>query len=265
MNSSLYIGTVIHRRLKPIGHLLRYKIFYLLIDLDELNKIDRKIRFLSVGKRNVISFMPTDFADGKPGNLKQKISDKVKLNGVTAEIKSIYLLCIPRIFGYAFNPLSTYYCFDADNKLVAMVYEVSNTFGERHTYVSAVKGVIEGERIRHSCEKKLYVSPFISMNCTYHFSVLAPGKKLALGIKQTEEGEPLLNASFVGQQEKLTTLTLGLSLVKFPFNSLKVIAGIHWEALRLWIKGIKLVDRPATAQSVAPLNQPPVTTGYQEK
>ncbi len=265
MKSALYKGTVLHRRLRPVGHLLSYKIFYLLIDLDELECLDQSIPFFSVGKRNLVSFKTQDFADKQTGDLKQKILDTVKLQGISAEIYSIRLLCIPRIFGYAFNPLSVYYCYDEEDRVVSIVYEVSNTFGERHSYVFSVEESEDAKRLQHSCRKEFYVSPFIPMNCEYKFSVLPPEESIALSIRQLESGTPLLNASFVGTREVLTTGNLGMHLMRFPFNSLKIIAGIHWEALKLWIKGVKLVDRPSKSPPALPASQQTVTSGLQEK
>lgn len=265
MKSALYTGTVLHRRLRPVGHLLSYKIFYLLLDLDELDQIATSIPFFSIGKRNLVSFQPADFADKQPGDLKQKILETVKSQGLEAEISAIRLLCIPRIFGYAFNPLSVYFCYDAEEKIVAIVYEVSNTFGERHSYVFPIEGAEAAKSLQHACRKEFYVSPFIPMNCEYNFSILPPDETIALSIRQLESGTPLLNASFVGRREPLTTASLGRHLMKFPGNSLKVIAGIHWEALKLWIKGIKLVDRPTKPTPSLPANRQTVTSGLQEK
>ncbi len=265
MKSALYKGTVLHRRLRPVGHLLSYKIFYLLIDLDEMDIVSKGIPFFSIGKRNLVAFMEKDFADKQPGDLKQKIIKTVRSEGVTAEISAVRLLCIPRIFGYAFNPLSIYYCYDDQDQIVSIVYEVSNTFGERHSYVFSVDGANTGKSLQHSCRKEFYVSPFIPMNCEYNFSVLPPNEKIALSIRQLEAGAPLLNASFVGSRESLSAASLGKHLLKFPFNSVKVIAGIHWEALKLWIKGIKLVDRPADTSSPMPANRQTLTSGLQEK
>ena len=258
--SALYNGVVTHRRLTPVGHHLKYRIFYLLLDLDELPEIAGRIPFLSLNKRNLVSFRSRDFGDGEPDDLKRHILETVRASGLTAEIASIRLLCIPRLFGYAFNPLSTYYCFDKDDTLVALVYEVSNTFKERQSYVlpageANVKGLY-----RQACAKEMYVSPFMPMDCRYEFSLLPPGETIALSIRQFHEGAPILNASFIGEYAELNRRTLGAALLRFPFNSVKVIAGIHWEALKLWLKGLKLVDRPG--KDTTP---PPVPRGLVEK
>jgi uncharacterized protein len=263
MKSSLYKGMVTHRRLNPLGHLLRYKIFYLLIDLDELEEVARKIRFLSVESYNFVSFFAKDFGEGDTRDLRCHIKKKIKNAGILAPISSIRLLCIPRIFGYAFNPLSTYYCYNENEELVAIVYEVSNTFKERHSYILPVEASRkEGQILKQECEKALYVSPFMPMNCTYKFSILPPAKTIALSIKQFHDDRPMLNASFVGTRRPLDSRNLALALFAFPFNSFKVIAGIHWEALKLWLKGAKLVDKPVTTSGVTDVA---LTNRYQEK
>lgn len=263
MKSSLYKGLVTHRRLNPLGHLLRYKIFYLMLDLDEINEVAKKIRFFSANKTNLVSFFAKDFGDGDTKELRGHIEKKVGNEGILVPISSVRLLCIPRIFGYAFNPLSTYYCYDESEKLVAIVYEVSNTFKERYSYVLPVeRSGKEGKVVKHECDKVLYVSPFMPMNCRYKFSILPPSKTIALSIQQFHDDQHILNASFVGDQMSLDSRNLALALFEFPFNSFKVIVGIHWEALKLWLKGAKLVDKPA---KTAVASDVALTNKYQEK
>ncbi|WP_288902810.1 DUF1365 domain-containing protein [uncultured Sneathiella sp.] len=263
--SALYNGMVTHRRLNPVGHHLNYRIFYLLIDLDELANLGRCIPFLSVNKRNLVSFFTKDFGNGTSTDLKARVLAQLKLQGIDEEIASVRLLCIPRIFGYAFNPLSTYYCYDTEDTLIALVYEVSNTFGERHSYILPAGSANSKGLMKHSCPKELYVSPFMPMDCRYEFSILPPGESIALSIRQFHDDKPIMNASFIGQLSPLNRRTLGLAILKFPFNSLKVMAGIHWEALKLWLKGMKLVPRPdANARNTAPTT-PPMIEKYQEK
>ncbi|WP_169543820.1 DUF1365 domain-containing protein [Sneathiella aquimaris] len=243
LKSSLYQGIVTHRRLKPVGHLLQYRLFYLLIDLDEFDLLDKSLSFLSVGKKNICSLYQSDFGENNPADLKAYILGKLQAEGIETPISRISLLCVPRLFGYAFNPISVYYCYGAENTVVAVVYEVRNTFGEQHTYVFSVTDSYPQKILKHYCAKKFYVSPFMPMDCQYNFSLLPPSDEIAVSIRQFHEGSPIMNASFHGTRSELTSRTLGQALLKFPFNSLKVITGIHWEALKLWLKGLKVVDR----------------------
>ena len=144
------------------------------------------------------------------------------------------------------------------------MYEVSNTFKERQSYVLAAGEADAKGLYKQACAKELYVSPFLPMECRYEFSLLPPGETIALSIRQFHEDAPILNASFIGQHAALNRRTLGAALLRFPFNSFKVIAGIHWEALKLWLKGVKLVDRPEKDTPPPPVRQGLVEK-YQEK
>ncbi|MZR32229.1 DUF1365 domain-containing protein [Sneathiella litorea] len=261
----LYNGMVTHRRLQPVGHHFDYRVFYLLLDLDELSQLARRIPFLSVNKRNLVSFFTKDFGDGAPNDLKASILEKVMQSGLSTPVKSVRLLCIPRIFGFAFNPLSTFYCYDSEDNLVALVYDVSNTFGEKHSYVLPAGLANSKGVMTQACSKEFYVSPFMPMNCRYQFSVLPPRETVALSIRQFHDGKPIMNASFVGQRSPLNSHNLGWAIARFPFNSLKVIAGIHWEALKLWLKGLKLVDRPEKKARKPVLAKPSLIGKRQEK
>ncbi|GLQ05937.1 DUF1365 domain-containing protein [Sneathiella chinensis] len=254
MNSALYFGTVIHRRLFPASHLLKYNLFYMLIDLDELADLSRKVRFFSVGRPNLVSFRPTDFGDGSPTDLKQQLLDLFESRAPAAPIERISLLCLPRILGYVFNPISVYFGHDKTGRVRAVTYEVSNTFRERHWYVFDL-GVSPAEPngktpFRHGCDKAFYVSPFLEMDCRYDFSLLPPAERLALGIRQSRQGKPVLNASFTGKRVPLTSRSLAGALIRIPFASLKIMAGIHWEAFKIWRKGIPVI--PRTTPEVSP-------------
>ena len=165
------------------------------------------------------------------------------------------LLCYPRLFGYAFNPLSVYFCYRADGELTLMIYEVRNTFGELHSYVLPVKpGERSASGIRQVQDKLFYVSPFIEMAMRYHFRVLPPGDDVKLRILETDHEGPLLAASFHGRRRTLTSATMLRSFFALPLVSFKIVAAIHWQALRLWLKGLRLIGRPM------PPISPPVST-----
>ena len=158
----------------------------------------------------------------------------------------VLLLCYPRIFGYVFNPISVYFVYDAADRLTALIYAVRNTFGERHTYVAPIRvGEFGPAGVRQERTKIFHVSPFIDMGARYHFRVLPPGKVVRLRIHETEKGEPLLAATFVGEEKTLATSTLAACLLKIPFMTWKITAGIHWEALKLWLKGARFHKSPA--------------------
>jgi len=160
----------------------------------------------------------------------------------------VLLLCYPRLLGYTFNPLSVYFCYRADGGLALVIYEVRNTFGAIHAYALPVKpGEMSDAGIRQEQDKLFYVSPFVEMAMRYRFRVLPPGDCVKLRILETDSEGPLLAATFNGRRRALNTLALLRSFFALPVVTVKIIAAIHWEALRLWLKGIRLVPRPSAA------------------
>jgi DUF1365 family protein len=156
----------------------------------------------------------------------------------------VLLLCYPRLFGYTFNPLSVYFCYTPDGEPALLIYEVRNTFGDIHAYVLPVKhGDISPAGIRQTQDKRFYVSPFIEMAMRYHFRVMLPQGRVKLRILETDSEGPLLSATFNGHRRILTTQELLRSFFSLPMVTLKIMAAIHWEALRLWLKGVRLVTR----------------------
>lgn len=235
--SALYAGSVVHRRLAPKGHLFRYRVFSLLIDLDEIDSVGRRCRLLSVNRWNLFSFFERDHGDGAPCGLKAYVAAALDRAGIDTVGLQVSLLCYPRVLGYVFNPLSVYFCRDAAGRLVALLYEVTNTFGERHSYLFR----IDGDRktpLRHACRKALYVSPFIGMDATYSFGVVPPGDRLAISIREADRSGPVLNASFTGRRFTLCDRVLARFALSYFLLGAKITAAIHWQAFRLWWKGI---------------------------
>ena len=240
MISCIYNGTVIHKRFKPKIHFFKYKVFSLLIDLSELNNLDKKIGFFSYNKFNLISFFDKDHGDRDGSSVINWVKKNLKENDVNCENIRIKLLCYPRILGYVFNPLSIFYVYDKNDKLISLLYEVKNTFGEQHTYIFKIK---ENNLLKHNCEKKFHVSPFIEMNCSYFFRTLKPADKISIIIDQYQLNEKILYASQDGKRTEFTTSELIKSYLKHPLMTFKVIAAIHFEAFKLWTKGIKFIQK----------------------
>ena len=240
MISCIYNGTVIHKRFKPKIHFFKYKVFSLLIDLSELDNLDKKIGFFSYNKFNLISFFDKDHGDRDGSSVINWVKKNLKENDVNCENIRIKLLCYPRIFGYVFNPLSIFYVYDKNDKLISLLYEVKNTFGEQHTYIFKIK---ENNLLKHNCEKKFHVSPFIEMNCSYFFRTLKPADKISIIIDQYQLNEKILYASQDGKRTDFTTSELIKSYLKHPLMTFKVIAAIHFEAFKLWTKGIKFIQK----------------------
>ena len=240
MTSFIYNGTVIHKRFKPKIHFFKYKVFSLLIDLSELNNLDKKVGFFSYNKFNLISFFDKDHGDRDGSLVINWVKKNLKENNVNCENIRIKLLCYPRILGYVFNPLSIFYVYDKNDKLISLLYEVKNTFGEQHTYIFKIK---ENNLLKHNCEKKFHVSPFIEMNCSYFFRTLKPADKISIIIDQYQLNEKILYASQDGKRTDFTTSELIKSYLKHPLMTFKVIAAIHFEAFKLWTKGIRFIQK----------------------
>jgi len=239
-NSTIYNGNVIHKRFKPKIHYFKYRVFSLLIDLDELNQIDKSISFFSYNRINLVSFFDKDHGPRDGSSLKTWVKENLKKINIHNDKIKIKILCYPRMFGYVFNPLSIFFIYDINLKLISIFYEVKNTFGEQHTYVFKVNNE---KLIENKCDKKLYVSPFIEMDCKYFFKVLKPENKLSVVINQYDKQGKLLFASQDGRAHKFNSKNLILSFLYHPMMSVKVIFAIHYEAFKLWIKGIKLVKK----------------------
>ena len=248
---SLYKGKVMHARLKPVGHRFSYFVSSILIDLDRLAQAGSKSRLFSVNRANLVSFNERHHGprDGSP--LRQWV-DTLMENAGFARPQQVSLLCYPTVLGYTFNPLSVYFCRDEDGELTALIYQVHNTFGETHSYVEPVRpGDLGPAGIRQSRAKGFYVSPFMEMEMTYHFRISGPGETVGLRILETDSSGPVLSACFFGRHEALTSGTLLAVVLKTAGITWKTIAGIHYEALRLWLKGLKLVDRPPAPAPVS--------------
>lgn len=239
-----------HARLGQLRHRFVYRVFSVCVDLDELPALGRRLRLLSHNRWNLFSLHDRDFGprDGRP--LKPWITEHLAAAGIEARGGRVRLLCFPRLLGYAFNPLSIWFCYDGDERLVAVLYEVSNTFGEAHGYLLPVAtDRAPGEIFEQQCEKQLYVSPFMDMDATYRFRLGEPGERLAVRIDLENAAGRGFVAAHTARRRVLSDATLLRACFAYPLMTLKVIAGIHWEALRLWRKGAQLRPRPAPPSS----------------
>jgi len=243
--AALYVGDVMHARLKPMGHRFSYKVMSLLIDLDRLSDADTQSRLFGVNRAALYSFHESDHGLRDGSALRPYVQRLAAENGIDLTGGKVLLLCYPRLFGYTFNPLSVYFCFEASGALSMLIYEVRNTFGDIHSYALPVKpGEMTESGVRQEHDKLFYVSPFIEMAMRYQFRVVAPGACVKLRILESDAEGPLLAATFSGKRRAMTSASLMRTFAALPFVTFKIIAAIHWEALRLWFKGAKLVVRP---------------------
>lgn len=245
----LYVGQVMHGRLTPFEHRFIYRVFSVFLDIDDAAKTLAPHRFVSNNRWNLFSFFEKDHGlrDGSP---LRDYCEALCAEAGLQEPKKIYLLCFPRILGYVFNPLSVYYCYDKENRLSTIIYEVRNTHGGLHPYVLKVDAKApldaepdgkeqQGTRIRQIQGKDFYVSPFLDMDLTYNFRMLPPGKRLHIRIHETREDDVVLSAIQTGDWTPLSDRTLLRLFFTHPLMTLKVFGAIHLEAAKLFFKGAK--------------------------
>ncbi|WP_428686406.1 DUF1365 domain-containing protein [Roseibium sp.] len=238
---AIYSGLVVHTRVRPRAHSLKYRVFTVLLDCSRLDSLPERSRLFSYNRFNLFSIHDRDHGDGTP------IADYLeRLLAGSPERRDVHrfaMLCYPRILGYVFNPLTVYFGLDAQNRPRVMVYEVNNTFGERKTYVIPVD-THDGGLIAQNCRKEFYVSPFNTGTGSYSFRVTPPGEELTVGVALRDSTGPVLKAFFRAAREDLTTARLLRALGRTGWMTVKVTIGIHLEATRLWLKGLRLQPRP---------------------
>jgi DUF1365 family protein len=244
--ASLYAGPVMHQRLKPFGHRFRYDVAAILVDLDRLDELPRLSPLISHNRFNLFSIHDRDLGAADATAPAEHAEALLREAGLQIEGGRNLLLTYPRILGYVFNPLSIYWRYDRSGVLRAVIYEVRNTFGERHAYVAPVApGELGPAGLTQSRDKRFHVSPFLGMALRYQFRLRPPGETIALRILETDGEGPILAATFFGRRIALTSASLLRSAIRLPFLMLTVIAAIHWEALKLWLKGARYHARPA--------------------
>jgi DUF1365 family protein len=234
VRSAVYTGTLMHARRSPVRNVFRYPVSYWLIDLDELPELERRLRHFSLNRRNVVSLCDADHFDGK-APLKRAVLDLVG----DPSIERVLMLTQPRVLGYVFNPVSFFWCYRGDGSLACVVAELSNTFGER------LPEVLRGPGLRYEQRKRLHVSPFFGLDQSYEYAFSQPGDEVWARIHvRDDDGSRPLTAVLHGRRRELTNRSLAQLLLRFPLQPLQVTALIHWQALRLWLRGVPFHHKP---------------------
>lgn len=250
----LYRGEVVHTRVRPVQHNLRYQVFSMLVDIDRLDGLAAKLKLFSANRPGLISIHEKDHGDG--GSLRAWLDQKAAGQNLKGKIRRYCMLAYPRIFGFVFNPITVFYGLDENDQPLLMIYEVNNTFGQSQTYVLPVDDPREDGLIDQTCDKQLYVSPFNDVEGQYSFHVTPAGEQVTVGVAlKTGEG-PLLRAHFRGDHHPITDRELFKALVSFGWMTVNVVASIHWEAVKLWVKGLRLKPNPHIADRTRPADKP---------
>jgi DUF1365 family protein len=245
--SGLYGGTVVHKRLVPRRHAFGYRVFALCLDVDEIDRLASKLWLFSRNARNVLSFWDRDVGDGSLAPVADKARQLLADHGLQTYGRQIDLVCYPRVLGYVFNPLSVYFCRNGFGELGAVIYEVTNTFGERRAYVIEASPS-QSDTISQTCAKEMYVSPFTGPSGEYSFHVRPPGAELVIGVTFREGKQPILKTHFRGERIECSDGAIIRRLASNPMMTLKVVGAIHYEAARLWLKGVPLKKRYSSAR-----------------
>ncbi|MEM9879126.1 MAG: DUF1365 domain-containing protein [Pseudomonadota bacterium] len=242
MQHALYKSIVIHKRFRPAVHQFQYRVFSMLLDLDDLESADQAGGWLfGVNRRALLSFWDKDHgpSDGTPAGAWAR--GILNQSDIGWDGTSLRLLCFARMWGYVFNPLAIYYATNADGGLAGVLYQVTNTFGERHSYVLAGDGSLVA---KHGIDKGFHVSPFMDMDQRYEFRIASPDAALRVRIDEYSDAGKTLMASQTGKKQPFTKRALASLFARHPLMSLKIIVAIHYEAIHLWRKGLQFYKKP---------------------
>lgn len=252
-HGAIYVGHVVHKRLRPKPHALRYGVFTLLIDVEKIDALATRLRLFSRNRFNVFALYDKDHGPGDGTSLVEIARTSLQNAQRPYEGRRILLLCYPRILGYVFNPLSVYYVYAPDGALETLIYEVNNTFGERTSYVVAAGETKANGIYAQACMKRMYVSPFASGHGGYSFRIANPNETALVAVLLSDADGALIKTHFLGKREAISDARLAGLLVRYPLLPIKVIVAIHYEALKLWLKGVPLTSRHTSPRySTAP-------------
>jgi uncharacterized protein len=241
--AAIYVGSVVHKRLRPKPHALKYAVFALLVDVDAIGATCARLKCLAHNTTGLFSLHDRDHGAGDGTPIAEIARDGLRAAGRPVDGRRILLLTYPRVLGYVFNPLSVFFVYAPDGTLESLIYEVSNTFGERKSYVLAAGHRQQGGVHAQSCAKEMYVSPFTDGSGRYGFRITDPDKTTVVAVLYSDGDGALLKTHFRADRRPLTDAALMRLAFRFPALGFKVMAAIHYEALKLWLKGVPLTVR----------------------
>lgn len=249
----MFDGAVMHLRLKPKRHQFRYRATAVWLDADAPERSESA--FFGVDRRAAVSFHRSDHGPRDGGDLRPWVEARLAEIGARPPDR-IMILCFPRVLGYVFNPLSVYYCYAGDGTLEALVYEVKNTFGDQHGYAAPVVDGAAGDFRAQAHPKEFFVSPFIDLDKTYHFQAPPPDARLALRIEERDADGAYLIATWNARAQPLTSRSALSLAARRPAAALGITVSIHWQALRLYLKGVPFLGHPGPGRVVVKKSSP---------
>jgi uncharacterized protein len=246
MESAFYFGTLRHRRFRPVRHEFTYGVFLAFMDVDRIPELTRISRMLSYNRFNWASFNECDHFGDPRIPLRQRLERDASSSGVQLPGGPIFLLTHLRYLGYNFNPVSFFYCYDTHERLQLVLAEVNSTYGETHNYWLSESNQLAADNAkRYRCPKLMHVSPFMGMTLDYTFTMTPPDQRLVVHMDTIENGQAFFDATLNLQRKAWTADSLHRAVAAHPWMTAKVIAAIHWEALRLFLKKVPVFKHPA--------------------
>jgi DUF1365 family protein len=239
IESGLFVGTLRHRRFTPVSHAFTYPLFMALLDIDRVPELMGASRLTSHNRRNWASFDDRDHFGDPARPLRERLVADATRHGIDLPDGHVFLLTHLRYLGYCFNPVSLFYCFGTDGRLQLVLAEVSNTFGGSHNYW--LRPDPASRTFRAAAAKSLYVSPFLPVDMDYAFALTLPGDHLVAHMETVKAGSTCLDATLSLDRRPWNAEEIRLALLRYPAMTATVMAGIHWQALRLWWKGVPVV------------------------
>jgi len=240
---AIYFSRVMHARHFPMRYHFDYPVFSFLLDIDRIAELTAESRWFSHNRFNLFSVYDRNHGARDGTTWREWLNPLLDQHDLSAAKHKVYLLCFPRVLAYTFNPLSLWFCYNAEEQLCAVIAEVSNTVGEHHHYILHQHNQALDLPVKASCDKAFYVSPFINMQQRYHFTIDAPNEHLSIRIDEHEQQNtqlrPLLIATQHGERAAFTNKQLWRCFWQMPFMTLKVMVMIHWHALKIWRAGGK--------------------------
>jgi uncharacterized protein len=262
--TGVYTGRTVHVRFKPFVHRLAYEVFQILVDVDHLDRDLGPLKWLRLNRFGPMAFYEKDHGDRSDAPLRGWVEQRLAEAGIDLEGGPVRLLCFPRVLGYVFNPISVFFGYRPDGRLAGVIYEVNNTFGATHSYVAPASG----EAVEYQeADKVFHVSPFFDLSGHYGFTLRGPGETLGLTITKHQPDGPDHVATLKARRTPLNDAALRKAFFAIPFLTLKVIIGIHWEALKLLLKGARYhhPSLPPSPASLASLTvKPPEHSGLRQ-